>query len=203
MATPIKRAESVDKQRCAAAVQRTEGTAQDLHGRALETVTCCIQVPVPDSLAVTLETLEPLARICVDRMLVHRERSSSAFYPELPCVIAKSLIAKYQRNKKCKVETNLVLPLCGDKGRQIKLDQAGIRIPALFQKNVLPVLVKKPGGVGPQCGVYPQRRSLVRLHLLPRCKRSALSADRNHRSGPQFCRSRSHLSRPAERQRVP
>ena len=97
MATLIKRAECVDKQRCAAAVQRTAGAAQDLHGQVVETVTCCIQVPVPDSLAVTLETLEPLARICVDRMLVHRERSSSAFYPELPCVIAKSLIAKYQR----------------------------------------------------------------------------------------------------------
>src|SRR5207302_4984116 len=50
-----------------------------------------------------------------------------------------SLIAKYQRNKKCRAVTNLVLPLCGDKGRQIKLDQAGIRIPALFQKKVLPV----------------------------------------------------------------
>src|SRR5436853_1896876 len=115
MATLIKRAESVDEQRCAAAVQRTAGAAQDLHGQVVETVTCCIQVPVSDSLAVTLETLEPLARICVDRMLVHRERSSSAFYPELPCVIAKSLIAKYQRNKKCKVVTNLVLPLCGGK----------------------------------------------------------------------------------------
>src|SRR5437016_101636 len=139
MATPMKRAECVDKQRCAAAVQRTEGAAQDLQGQALETVPVnCIKVPVPDALAVTLETLEPLARICVDRMLVDRKRSSSAFYPELPCVIAKSLIAKYQRNKKCRV-TNLVLPLCGDKGRQIKLDNAGIRIPALFQKKVLPV----------------------------------------------------------------
>ncbi|PYY03109.1 MAG: hypothetical protein DMG69_33160, partial [Acidobacteria bacterium] len=131
MATPIKRAESVHKQGCAA--------AEDLHGQVVETVTCCIKVPVPDALAVTLETLEPLARICVDRMLVDRKRSSSVFYPELPCVIAKSLIAKYQRNKKCKVVTNLVLPLCGDKGREIKLDHAGIRIPALFQKRVLPV----------------------------------------------------------------
>jgi hypothetical protein len=95
MATPIKRAESVDKQRCAAAVQRTEGVGQDLHGQAVETVACCIRVPVPDSLALTLETLQPLARLCVDRMLVDRERSSSKFYPELPCVIAKGLIAKY------------------------------------------------------------------------------------------------------------
>jgi len=81
MATLIKRAESVDEQRCAAAVQRSEGADQDLHGQVVETVTCCIQVPVPDALAATLETLEPLTRICVDRMLVHRERSSSAFYP--------------------------------------------------------------------------------------------------------------------------
>src|SRR5205807_4202260 len=120
-------------------VQSTGGAAQDLQGQALETVTYCIQVPVPDSLAVTLATLEPLARICVDRMLVHRERSSTAFYPELPSVIAKSLIAKYQRNKKCKAVTKLVLPLCGDKGRQIKRHPAGIRIPALFKKKVLPV----------------------------------------------------------------
>src|SRR5205807_36085 len=122
--------------RCGCSTYRGRGSSR---GQVVETVTCCIQVPVPDSLAVTLETLEPLARICVDRMLVHRERSSSAFYPELPCVIAKSLIAKYQRNKKCRAVTNLVLPLCGDKGRQIKLDNAGIRIPALFQKKVLPV----------------------------------------------------------------
>jgi len=69
----------------------------------------------------------------------HREHSSTAFYPELPSVIAKSLIAKYQRNKKCKAVTKLVLPLCGDKGRQIKRHPAGIRIPALFKKKVLPV----------------------------------------------------------------
>src|SRR5438105_2981953 len=139
MATAIKRAESVHKQGCAAAAPRTDDAAQDLHGQVVDTQTCCLKVPVPDALAVILETLEPWACLCVERMLVHRERSSSAFYPELPCVIAKSLIAKYQRNKKCKVVTNLVLPLCGDKGRQIKRHPAGIRIPALFKKKVLPV----------------------------------------------------------------
>jgi len=99
MATLIKRAESVHKQGCAAALQRTDC------GQAVEAVTCCIQVPVPDSLAVTLE---PLARIYVDRMLVDRKRCSSAFYPEVPCVIAKSLIAKYQRNKKHQYENHKV-----------------------------------------------------------------------------------------------
>jgi hypothetical protein len=62
------------------------------------------------------------------------------FYPEVPCVIAKSLVAKYQRNKRCRVVRNLVLPLCGDKGTQIKLEGNGIRIPALFGKAVLPVV---------------------------------------------------------------
>jgi transposase len=65
--------------------------------------------------------------------------SSSKYYKELPCVIAKSLIAKYQKNKKCKQVSNLVLPVCGDKGKQIKLEDRGIRIPALFKKEVLPV----------------------------------------------------------------
>jgi IS605 OrfB family transposase len=49
------------------------------------------------------------------------------------------LIAKYQRNRKCKAVTKLVLPLWGDKGRQIKRHPAGIRIPALLKKKVLPV----------------------------------------------------------------
>jgi hypothetical protein len=53
-------------------------------------------------------------------MLAHREQKSSRFYPEIPSVIAKSLIAKYQRNKRCQAATNLVLPLVGDQGRQIK-----------------------------------------------------------------------------------
>ena len=55
---------------------------------------------------------------------------------ELPCVIAKSLIAKYQKNEKCKQVSNLVLPICGDKRKQIKLEDGGIRIPALFKKEV-------------------------------------------------------------------
>jgi IS605 OrfB family transposase len=103
-------------------------------------VTCCLQVKVPDSFKWVLETIEPLARICVDRMMEHRERASSAFYPEIPCVIAKSLIAKHQRNRKCKVVKNLVLPICGDKGKQIKLEGNGMRIPAVFKKRVLPVI---------------------------------------------------------------
>jgi IS605 OrfB family transposase len=75
-------------------------------------------------------------------MLAQRDQSSSKYYPELPCVISKSLIAKYQRNRKCKAVSRLVLPLCGDKGRQIKWDGRAIRIPALFQKQTIPLALK-------------------------------------------------------------
>ena len=44
-----------------------------------------------------------LVRVRTDflpRMLYLRECSSSKYYPEIPCVVAKSLIGKYQRNPK-------------------------------------------------------------------------------------------------------
>lgn len=77
-------------------------------------------------------------------MLKNRGESSSKFYPEIPCVVSKSLISKYQRNPKCKSVSNLVIPICGDKGKQIKTVDGGIRIPALFKKTVLPLVFPKP-----------------------------------------------------------
>jgi len=61
--------------------------------------------------------------------------SSSKYYKELPCVIAKSLIAKYQKNKKCKQVSNLVLPVCGDKGKQIKLEDGVFEFPHCSRKK--------------------------------------------------------------------
>ena len=77
-------------------------------------------------------------------MLFHREQSSSKYYKTIPCVLAKSLITKYQRNNKCQQVQNLVLPICGDKGKHVKLDGGGIRIPAFFRKEVLPVTFLHP-----------------------------------------------------------
>jgi putative transposase len=73
-------------------------------------------------------------------MLFDRSLSSSKYYADLlPCVVSKSLISKYQKNPKCKRLRNLVIPVCGDKGKQIKLVATGVRIPALFKKETLPV----------------------------------------------------------------
>jgi IS605 OrfB family transposase len=86
-----------------------------------------------------LEELAITARICVDRMLVHRDQCSSKHYPEIPCVLSKSLITKYQRNSTCESVQRLVLPVCGDKGKQIKLQKEGFRVPAFFKKEVIPI----------------------------------------------------------------
>jgi putative transposase len=99
-----------------------------------------LKVKIPTSMAVDLDDLLVRCGTAVERMLSDRSLSSSKYYADLvPCVVAKSLITKYQKNPKCKRVQNLVIPVCGDKGKQIKLVEGGIRIPALFKKEVIPV----------------------------------------------------------------
>jgi len=102
------------------------------------------KVVVPHNLTPILDELYQKASVCVNRMLEDRTKSSSKYYKEIPCVLAKSLISKYQRNKKLKQVKNIVLPVCGDKGKQVKIVEGGIRVPAFFKKSVLPVSFPKP-----------------------------------------------------------
>jgi putative transposase len=102
------------------------------------------KVVVPHNLTPILDELYQKASVCVNRMLEDRTKSSSKYYKEIPCVLAKSLISKYQRNKKLKQVKNLVLPVCGDKGKQVKIVEGGIRVPAFFKKSILPVVFPKP-----------------------------------------------------------
>lgn len=102
------------------------------------------KIVVPHRFYFMLDDLHQKSKICVDRMLKDRKKSSSKYYKEVPCVISKSLITKYQRNKKCKLVKNLVLPICGDKGRQVKIEGKGIRIPILFKKEVIEITFPKP-----------------------------------------------------------
>src|SRR5580700_8382097 len=94
-------------------------TKHDVAGQMVNTVACTIKVKIPDTLAHRLHTLLPVVSSAVVKMLRNRDQASSKYYPELPCVVSKSLIAKYQRNRKCKTAANLVIPVCGDKERQI------------------------------------------------------------------------------------
>lgn len=102
------------------------------------------KVVIPHNLTPILDELYQKASVCVNRMLEDRTKSSSKYYKEIPCVLAKSLISKYQRNKKLKKVKNLVLPVCGDKGKQVKIVEGGIRVPAFFKKSILPVKFPKP-----------------------------------------------------------
>jgi IS605 OrfB family transposase len=101
---------------------------------------CTVKVKIPDTLAYGLDDLLLRSQQAIREMLRDRTKKSSKYYSHLvPCVVSKSLIAKYQRNSKCKAVNNPVIPVCGDKGKQIKLEANGIRIPALFKKQVIPV----------------------------------------------------------------
>ena len=108
------------------------------------TVCLTAKVIIPHNLTPILDELYQKASVCVNRMLEDRTKSSSKYYKEIPCVLAKSLISKYQRNKKLKQVKNLVLPVCGDKGKQVKIVKDGIRVPAFFKKSVLSVKFPKP-----------------------------------------------------------
>lgn len=119
-------------------------TPHDVVAEPVNTVARCVKVLIPDELAHRLESLYAPSLSAARHMLKNRTECSSKFYPELPCVISKSLIAKYQRNPKCREITNLVLPICGDKGRQIKLEGSGVRVPSVFGKTVLPVAFPHP-----------------------------------------------------------
>ncbi len=86
----------------------------------VETVATCTKVRIPHSFTPVLDGL--LVRVrkdCLPRMLYLRECSSSKYYPEIPCVVAKSLIVKYQRNPQCVTVSHIVLPICGDQGKQV------------------------------------------------------------------------------------
>ena len=99
---------------------------------------------VPNKLISRLEQLYQKSLMEVEKMIKNREQKSSKYYKEIPCVLAKSLITKYQRNKKLKKITNMVLPVCGDKGKQIKIINNGLKITALFKKEIIPVRFPKP-----------------------------------------------------------
>lgn len=117
----------------------------DVVSQSIDTVMTTNKIFVPHKLHSILDNLLSKCWVEVKKMLKDRTKRSSKYYPDIPCVVSKSLISKYQRNKKCKSVKNLVIPICGDKGRQIKLDSNNrIRIPAIFKKETIEIFPLKP-----------------------------------------------------------
>lgn len=108
-----------------------------------DTMCLSLKVPVPVEFSHILDSLLRKSQVAIKAMLADRNKRSSADYTGIPCVISKSLIVKYQRNRKCKSVRNVVLPICGDRGRQIKIVDGGIRIPAIFKKTIIPVVFSR------------------------------------------------------------
>lgn len=106
----------------------------------LQTQVTTNQAKVPTQFWPKLDSLHSKSVPIVERMLQDRTKTSSKYCPEIPCVVAKSLVAKYQKNKKCKKVKSLVLPICGDKGKQVKLENGRLRIPAITKKETIPKL---------------------------------------------------------------
>lgn len=112
--------------------------------QAINTACLTFKIVIPSHLYPILNDLHFKSNIEVQRMLENRDQNSSKYYKSIPCVVSKSLISKYQKNKKLKLVKNLVLPICGDKGKQIKIVENGIRIPAIFKKEILNLIFPKP-----------------------------------------------------------
>ena len=108
-----------------------------------DTMCLTFKVVVSHKFSPVLDLLYNKSIGVVNRMLKDRTKNSSKFYKEIPCVISKSLISKYQKNKKLKKVSSLVLPICGDKGKQVKITGNGLRIPALFKKDIIQVSFPK------------------------------------------------------------
>jgi hypothetical protein len=119
-------------------------TKDDVRCQVVNTVACTVKIKIPDTLAHRLDSLLPVVSSSVASMLRNRRETSRKYYPEIPGVVAKSWLAKYQRNAKCNAVSNLVIPIGTDKQRQIKVAGIGVRIPALFQKEILPVTFVHP-----------------------------------------------------------
>lgn len=99
------------------------------------TMTLCSKIRIDDHFTSVLDNLMVRVQSSIVNMLADRTKTSSKFFKDIPCVIAKSLIVKYQKNKKCKEVKNLVIPVSSDKGRVIKTIDCAIRIPVLFKKD--------------------------------------------------------------------
>lgn len=114
-------------------------------GQTIHTMCVTNKSIVPHKFDSLLNNLLSISQTTVKKMLADRSKSSSKDYPELPSVIAKSLIVKYQKNKKCKAVKSLAMQICGDKGKQVKLESNNaIRIPCITKKETIAIQPLKP-----------------------------------------------------------
>lgn len=120
------------------------GNKNNVIDKAEDTMCLTFKAVVPHKFSLFLDQLHSKCSVELAKMLANRDETSSKYYKSIPCVVSKSLISKYQKNKKLKSVKRLVIPICGDKGKQVKIVDSGIRIPSLFKKEVIELRFPKP-----------------------------------------------------------
>jgi hypothetical protein len=73
-----------------------------MEGQVKNTVIITNKVRIDHKFYSLLNILQAKCRLVVTKMLKDRTKKSSKYYKEIPCVVSKSLITKYQKDKKCK-----------------------------------------------------------------------------------------------------
>ena len=114
------------------------GTPVHMQANPIPTVPITVKMAVPTDVWHKLDSWLDAARSVVDQMLIDRKRASSKYYKQVPSVLAKGLSSKYQQDKSCQAVKRIVLPICGDKGRQVQLANGQLRIPVLDRKITIP-----------------------------------------------------------------
>jgi hypothetical protein len=98
---------------------------------------CHIKVVIPQPLAATLYDLLQRAKTVLQKMVADRNYVPPASV--LPTVIVDGLRERYQKNPEFTRLTNWGIMIAGQDGKEIKLAKGGIRVPAVFGKEILPV----------------------------------------------------------------
>jgi len=109
----------------------------------MENQTLTLKMAVPNKCYPRLNEVLGYAKVAIVNMLQDRTKSSSKYYTinhSLPCNIVKSLLQKYQRNKKCKQVSNPTLPICSDKEKQVRYKDGNLYVASLFGKEGIPVV---------------------------------------------------------------
>jgi len=115
-----------------------------MKSKIIDTVMVTGKSIIPHRFDIILSSLYSECQRVVKSMLKDRTKNSSKYWKTIPCVVSKSLILKYQRNRKCQSVKKLVIQICGDKGKQVKLRGNQIRIPAIFKKEWIDIFPLKP-----------------------------------------------------------
>lgn len=116
----------------------------DMESQVKNTVMVTGKCIIPHKFDTILSPLYSECQQVVKSMLADRTKSSSKYWKTIPCVVSKSLISKYQRNRKCNSVKRLAIQICGDKGKQVKLQGNQIRIPVIFKKEWIDIFPPRP-----------------------------------------------------------